>query len=237
MPKINSWEWQDYPVTESTNDLAREKGMLFEGQPVVFTAVRQTKGRGRRGRQWVSVPGNLFMSQFFKTDLPLWNLVFITSLSIAQAIAGVTSGLDIAIKWPNDVLIKGKKICGILIETADNDAIIIGVGVNLASSPQSSGILYQTTDLKTLGFNISRESFLAEYLACFDRLLDLCRRQGFAAIRKMWLQYAAHLGQVVKVCQGEVLQEGVFKGIDEQGFLLLKQKEKVIKIAAGDVFL
>ena len=112
---IGSWQWYDYPSLGSTNDLAKEQSENFSGTPSVYTAKVQTAGRGRRGRQWVSKEGNLFMSQLLKTEIPVSDTVFITAVSVAETIRNLTIGLQINIKWPNDVLIGGKKISGILI--------------------------------------------------------------------------------------------------------------------------
>lgn len=237
MPYINQWQWQDFPLVGSTNDLAKERSQNFDGIPTVLTALEQTSGRGRRGRQWVSCRGNLFMSQLFVSPLPISDLVFITSLSLAQTFNKLAPHLDIAIKWPNDVLIKGQKICGILIETAENNAIVIGIGVNLAVSPSSSKIIYPTTNLKSLGVELSRQAFLEAYLPHFDKNIALCCQSGFALIREAWLRYAYRLNQTIRVRCESNETEGVFKGIDEQGYLLLEQKEKVLRISAGDVFL
>ena len=232
---LENWVWRDYQEIDSTNNLAKAQSLAFDGRPVVYTAVVQTAGRGRLGRSWISRPGNLFMSQLFCPRLPVSDLVFITSVSVAETIAGLTSGLDIAIKWPNDVLISGAKICGILIESADNETVVIGTGVNLISAPPAGQLIYPAADLRSLGFDISREVFLAAYLRHFDANLELCRRQGFLAIRKTWLKYAYRLGKPVKINHGGRVLEGIFKGIDEQGFLLLKQDEKTIKITVGDL--
>ena len=216
---LGNWVWRDYQEIDSTNNLAKAQSLTFDGRPVVYTAVVQTAGRGRLGRSWISRPGNLF----------------ITSVSVAETIGSLTSGLDIAIKWPNDVLIAGAKICGILIESADNETVVIGTGVNLISAPPAAQLIYPAADLRSLGFDISREVFLAAYLRHFDANLELCRRQGFSAIRKTWLKYAYRLGEPVKINHGGRVLEGIFKGIDEQGFLLLKQDEKTIKITVGDL--
>ena len=232
---IGSWQWYDYPSLGSTNDLAKEQSENFSGTPSVYTAKVQTAGRGRRGRQWVSKEGNLFMSQLLKTEIPVSDTVFITAVSVAETIRNLTIGLQINIKWPNDVLIGGKKISGILIEAAANGTVVIGTGVNLANSPKDNEVIYRTDNLAAHGFDISREAFLSEYLKIFDANMNLRRKQGLAAILKKWLAYAYRLGQTIKVSRNSKVLEGIFKGIDEQGFLLLEQDQNIIKIAAGDI--
>lgn len=232
---IGLWQWEDYPEVGSTNDLAKEESKCFSGYPTVYTAQAQTAGRGRRGRQWVSEKGNLFMSLLFKAELPISDMVFVTSLSIAETVNRLTTDLKINIKWPNDVLIDEQKICGILIEAAENETIVIGIGVNLVASPDNAQTIYKTTSLKELGFDISREKFLQTFLLCFDANVDICRR-CFDEIRTKWLSYAYRLNQKIKIMQNKKQLEGIFKGIDEQGLLLLEQEERIIKISVGDVF-
>lgn len=233
--RLSSWLWRDYIEIDSTNNLAKAQSLSFDGRPVVFTAVTQTSGRGRLDRRWISAPGNLFMSQLFHASLPISYLVFITAVGIVKTIEELTTDLDIAIKWPNDILISGAKICGILIESAENQTVVIGSGVNLVSSPVDGQLLYPATNLSSLGFNITRETFLTTYLHHFDTLINICQTKGFSTIRDIWLQYAYHLNRPLKINYGNKIIEGVFKGIDEEGFLLLKQEQTIIRVTAGDV--
>ena len=226
--KLENWLWIDYDEVGSTNDIAP----TYIQDKVVVTALRQTNGRGRRGRTWLSQEGNLMMSQIFKPAQPMAQIVFGTSLALAETVAELTTGLKINIKWPNDLLIDGQKLCGILIETASDGRVIIGTGVNLTFSPDSSEVIYPTTNLKRLGFEISREAFLRAYLRQFDKILALPE----AKVSDLWLQYAYRLGQKISVTQGNKTQIGVFKGIDEQGFLLLEQEKETKRISVGDVF-
>lgn len=233
---VGQWRWEQFDTIASTNDLAKDKSADFDGSPVVYTAKVQTAGRGRRGRSWVSAEGNLFMSQLLKTDLAVSDMVFITSLSIAQTIETLTKGVQINIKWPNDVLLGGKKVCGILIESAANVAVVIGAGVNLVSSPPDGDVMYPACNLLSLGHQISISRFLSEYLRHFDGNVEICSKDGFGTIRRQWLKYAHRLGQMIKIVQKDKVKEGIFKGIDEQGLLLLEQGSGIVKVAVGDVF-
>ena len=232
----NSWQWLNVEETTSTNDLAKNHNIPPEAKALIITAKRQTAGRGRRGRQWISHTGNLFFSQLISTDIDISKLTFITSVSIAETLSDLTNGLTIGIKWPNDVLVNNKKICGILIEQADNGNVIIGVGVNLKSHPDNRDIIYPTTDLASLGFSISCKDFLQNYLSKFDNNMNICQ-QDFALIRQKWLEHALYINSLIKVSLKDIVEEGIFKGIDEQGLLLLETNSSIKKIAAGDVFL
>ncbi len=237
MTELMGWKWLDYNTLASTNDTAREKSFDFDGNPLVISAIHQTKGRGRRGRDWVSDEGNLFFSYLFKTNIPISDLVFMASLSVAETILEIAPQSEITIKWPNDVLLEGKKICGILLESGENETIIVGIGVNLQKAPSADKVIYPTASLNDFKIDISREKFLQIYLQRFNLWLDIRMKQGFLPIRTAWLQKAAFLHQKINVHYAEKSLSGLFMGIDEQGYLLLKQEENVIRIAAGDVFI
>ena len=128
-----------------------------------------------------------------------------------------------------------KKVAGILIEQADNGMIIIGIGVNLIAHPNEQEISYPSTDLSSNDINISREKLLSDYLSCFDKNYELCLK-NFDIIRKKWLKFACGLNQKVKVKYKDTIKEGVFKGIDEQGLLLLQQDKDTIKISVAEMF-
>jgi BirA family biotin operon repressor/biotin-[acetyl-CoA-carboxylase] ligase len=232
-----AWQHFNYPVLSSTNDKALEYSRTRSKLPAVFTAEEQTQGRGRRGRQWVSTKGNLFMSLLLKAEVSISDFAFISSLALAQTIDQFSPTLQPKIKWPNDVLINGCKISGILIESAENDCVIIGIGVNLCSSPDNSEVIYPTTNLKTLGVELDRLTFLKAYLSHFNQALNQRLSIGFEPIRQNWLGFAWHLNDTIKIRQHDQEISGIFKGIDEQGFLLLKQGKEIKKIVVGDVFI
>lgn len=232
---ICGWQWIDYPSVGSTNDEAKNICSAVDVKKIVITAVEQTQGRGRRGRNWISDSGNLFMSQLYKPQHKISDLVFISSLSIAQTVLSFSSDLDVKIKWPNDVLLDNKKFCGILIE-AEKDYVIIGIGVNLNSCPSDQDIIYPATDIASYGLNLSRLDFLQKYLSIFNENTKLYKQNGFNDIRLNWLKYAYRLNQEIKIKNNSAIQ-GIYKGIDENGFLLLEQDNKVTKISVGDIFI
>jgi BirA family biotin operon repressor/biotin-[acetyl-CoA-carboxylase] ligase len=112
---------------------------------------------------------------------------------------------------------------------------IVGIGVNLVAHPSEQEISYPSTDLASYNVDISREKLLSEYLSCFDKNYELCLKD-FNIIREKWLKYASGLNQEIKVKRKEHIDTGIFKGIDEQGLLLLQQDNNLIKISVAEVF-
>ena len=232
MQNCGLWKIIEFDEVTSTNDVAKHNA---ESNPsnMVIVAKSQTNGRGRRGNRWISQKGNLFFSQLFDNKTNVSDLAFVASLSLAEAIKKIFPASDITIKWPNDVLINEKKVSGILIETADNDMVIIGIGVNMVCNPDENQTAYPTASLKILG-EADNNEFLKQYLESFDKNYAICQND-FASIRKNWLKYAARLNQKIKVKRKDKIDEGIFNGIDEQGLLLLEQDNKQLKISVAEV--
>lgn len=235
MTELNGWYWQDKAETGSTNDDVFQLSQNPPAPKFVITAVRQNAGRGRRGRSWIGLDGNLFMSLGVREELKdLGQLVFVVSLSLAEVIAGL--GADVKIKWPNDVLVGGAKISGVLLEKAENGYITIGIGVNINAAPQLDTLLYRSTSLKDNGIVIDRLAFLRLYLQKFDDNRRIWHTQGFDDIRRRWLQNAKGLGGEIRVVTEKGEENGTFAGVDNNGLLLLQKGAIVQKIYAGDVF-
>jgi BirA family biotin operon repressor/biotin-[acetyl-CoA-carboxylase] ligase len=231
-------------VTESTNDDVLVAAAAGEAEGLVLTADRQTDGRGRRGRSWTSPVGNLYASLLMRPrDHAVAGLYcFVTSLALADALAGFVDQSRVQVKWPNDVLLDGAKIAGILLETAptpDGLALVIGFGVNLTVHPEQAR--YPTTALKALGFEVERLNpldFLARVLTAFNHYHIMLHRDGFMPLREIWLARAVGLGEQITVRLPDSELDGKFTTIDANGCLLLEQQNgKLARIAAGDVFL
>lgn len=237
MPHIEDWFWQDLPATGSTNDDAISHSATAQHKKFVITAQRQHKGRGRRGRNWIGMDGNLFMSLGIESPLAeLGELVFVVSLSLAQSIKTIAPHHNIQLKWPNDVLIDGAKISGILLEKGTGDYLIIGIGVNVTAAPELECLIYPAASLATKGIRIDRIELLRLFLSEFDRQLVIWREQGFMPIKQQWLDLACGLGSEIKVVQEQTEKRGIFSGVDDNGLLLLDMDGKIVKIYAGDVF-
>jgi BirA family biotin operon repressor/biotin-[acetyl-CoA-carboxylase] ligase len=209
--------------------------------PLWIVARSQTAGRGRRGRTWVSEPGNLYASLILTDPAPperFPDLSFVAALALHDAIGGRIPGLAnrLVLKWPNDVLIDRNKFAGILVE-GERTSVAIGIGVNCVLHPV--GTDYPATDLATAGVRTSPESLFAPLSAAMvTRLAQWNRGAGFAAIRADWLARAAGVGKAIRVKSGETELSGQFDGIDETGRLVLRLADGTMQaVAAGDVFL
>ena len=233
-----------HDVLGSTNAEALNLARQGERGPLWVTAQRQTAGRGRRGRAWISEPGNLHASLLLTAPAPMehWpQLSFVAALAIHDAVVEVAADLEpqLAIKWPNDLLLRGAKLAGILIEgqggaAGEAAAVVVGIGVNCASHPTDTD--YPATDLAAAG--ISPEMLLGALAVEMQRrLAQWSRGDGFASIRADWLARAAGLGEDVRVRLVDREIAGRFEALDPAGGLVLRLPNgDVTTIAAGDVF-
>lgn len=228
-------------ITESTNTLAKQAAEAGEPEGLVIQALRQTAGRGRHGRNWDSPEGNLYVSVLLRPHCPPQQACyysFAAAMAVYDVIAEVRGDAELQFKWPNDVMIEGKKISGILLETAgiENgivDWIVVGVGINVAYHPEWT--LYPTTCLNKEGCEAPLETVLNGFLRSLHRWDMTLRRDGFGPVRRAWLADARRGHVRVKLPSGEA--EGLFCGLDETGGLILRLADGVEKvIQAGDVF-
>ena len=205
-------------------------------------AERQTSGRGRQGRVWDSPSGNLFASTLVRLrpdDPPPATLALVASLALYDAVAAFlpSDALDeLSLKWPNDLLLRLAKLSGILLERQD-DAIVIGIGVNLATHPDDLDRL--TISLSSYGPPPAPDIFLIELTERFEAWVDSWRRVGLDPIRTNWLKRAHAKGTALSVHDpsGERL-EGQFEDITRDGALCLRLADGSVRVMhAGDVFL
>lgn len=209
-----------------------------------IVAGRQSAGRGRLARPWVSEPGNLYASLLLVDAVPpvrAAELGFVTGVALAEAIAPLTPP-DAApkLKWPNDLLCREAKVAGILLEatTLPNGRFVcvVGCGINCASHPSDTP--YPAASLAALGADVAPGSVFA---ALSDRLAFWMERwrepDGFSAVRVAWLSHASHIGQNIRVDQLGGALHGVFETIDERGRLVLVGPDGRRSIDTGDVML
>ena len=231
-----------HEVLGSTNAealrLAREGGH----GPLWVTAERQTAGRGRRGRAWMSPAGNLHASLLL-TEPPAaehWpQLSFVAALAAHDAVVEVAADLKrlLAIKWPNDLLLAGAKLGGILIEAESGiSAVAIGIGINRGSHPTEAD--FPATDLAAAGTPISATAlFSALSVKMLGRLAQWNAGEGFSTIRADWLARAAGMGESVRVRLAERELVGRFEALDRRGALVLRLPDGgATTVAVGDVF-
>ena len=234
---IQNRKWYDYDIIGSTND--ELKKYINDADKIVITAKKQTNGRGRLGRSWVSNEGNLYFSYGLEiSPQTLSQVVCIVGLSLAKTIKQIAPLVNIKIKWPNDLMIEDKKISGIIFENIKDNLWCIGIGVNIQSSPSlKETTLYKATSLKEHGIILDRIEFLRYYLANFDEDYEQYRINGFGAIRQQWLELAKNLNQTINVSINNNVKVGTLKTIDENGYLILAYKDKEEKIIVGDIFI
>jgi BirA family biotin operon repressor/biotin-[acetyl-CoA-carboxylase] ligase len=233
-----------YDSIGSTNDEAKALARAGAAKGTLVWAGEQTAGRGRRGRLWLSPPGNLYLSLVMRpavTPASAAQLGFVTSLALAEGIGSLCGpSLDIRCKWPNDILAAGRKLAGILLESeiTENetiDFVVIGAGANLASRPRD--VEYPATSLAEQEFpGIDPERLLQAYIRRFDCWARIWRAQGFAPIREAWLARAAGLGEEIRVRLERATLFGRFLDLDDDGALLLGMEEGPRRISAGEIF-
>lgn len=228
----------------STNDEA--KRLARDGAPegTLVWAREQTAGRGRRGRPWSSPRGNLYLSLVLRPSCALdqaAQLGFVAALAVIDAVGELVPGIaGLACKWPNDVLLDGRKFAGILLESEmgerDSPAfLILGVGVNLVSNPADAR--YPATSITGEGHATpAAEAALAAVARHFASWSQRWRETGFAPVRTAWLARAAALGEPVRVALETGILHGTFIDIDQHGALLLDAAGERRRISAGDVF-
>ena len=201
-------------------------------------AERQTDGRGRQGRVWTSPEGNLYASTLVRLrrgDPQAATLALVASVALEEVVrAYFPSGASL--KWPNDLLVHGKKLSGILLERAD-DAVVIGIGVNLAHHPEN--LDRPATSLAGHGAAPDPADFLETLAAAFDRWLSIWRNEGLAPVRARWLDRAHPTGTALtaRLPDGSAV-DGLFTGLDSEGALILRLADGTSRVIhAADVFL
>jgi BirA family biotin operon repressor/biotin-[acetyl-CoA-carboxylase] ligase len=244
---LEKFRFFQHDALDSTNLEARRllKDSDVGDSPIVVVASTQTSGSGRMDRQWVSPVGNLYFS--FTLSAAELNgsesqLPFLLSVALRDALFSfMQTGVSIGLKWPNDVLVDGKKISGMLIESVlDKEKVrhyIVGIGVNVASHP-GEVIAQPATSLEHWCESpVDLEVLLSTILCHIEQVKSSWQRDGFEPIRLKWCDYALGMGQKVTVNLSRGTSEGVFDGINDDGSMRLLVGEEVQHITAGDVYL
>ncbi len=246
-----------YKEVSSTNGKALDlidKGISNES---VIIADKQTDGRGRTGKSWISPKGNFYVSliidflynhtsiiPIMNYNITRWNnreslsklteLTFVTALAVGNTLSSSIDDGNIQYKWPNDILVDGRKISGILLEKKSNSNwLVIGIGININHAPFS-----WTTCISSYGESSSNIDLLKELIINFNELRKQWIFDGFCAIRNMWLKKAFKMNKQISVKLAGKLYEGIFIGIDKNGKLALQLNDGgLLYFDAGQLFI
>lgn len=227
----------------STNHTAKELALQGAEEGTVVIAQTQNQGRGRFNRIWQSPKGGLYLSLLLRPRTPIEKtslLTFVAALAVTQTVRSY--GVPAQIKWPNDVLVKGKKLAGILLESETSGAIMsyvtVGIGVNLNTTPShlSVDIRMNSTSLsKEHGSSVDYYEFLRTLFLQFNRIYQLFSVGYFEQIIEEWKQLSNTLGKSIRVQTPGGIIQGTALTVDKSGFLLLQTNEgKTVRVTTGD---
>jgi BirA family biotin operon repressor/biotin-[acetyl-CoA-carboxylase] ligase len=224
-----------HPRVGSTQDEARRR-METGAREFVVVAGEQTGGHGRLGRSWASPPGNLYASvvtvlRFPREFLPAGSLIAANALCTALAGLAPASPPPLAVKWPNDVLLDGRKVAGLLLEVS-GDVVVVGCGVNLKAVPSD---LVQATTLAVHGFDADAPRVLERWLDAWNVAVSALAEGDTGGWRDAWLARAAGLHRPIRVTLADRRLEGIHRGIDAHGALRVETAGGLETVLAGDV--
>jgi BirA family transcriptional regulator, biotin operon repressor / biotin---[acetyl-CoA-carboxylase] ligase len=233
-------------TVESTNAEALRLASEGEAGPVWILAGRQTGGRGRQGRAWVDPRGNFAATLMQRLDVPPAEAAqrsFVAALALHEALVALSGEPErFALKWPNDVLLDGGKLAGILLESTASSrsgvVLCIGIGVNLMAVPEGlePGALPPVSLAGATGQRLEPDEFLDLLAPAFAGWEARLREHGFDAVREAWLERAAHLGEEIEARLPRACYRGVFETVDETGALVLKTADGIVHLPAADVY-
>lgn len=236
-----SWNIENYASLPSTQDVILLRAMQDAEEGLVIQTMTQTAGRGRHGNEWDSPMGGLYMSVLLKPECnadQAAQLSFVVAVALSKALDNyITEDHKKELKWPNDILVDGKKIAGILLES-DIDfkghvhALSAGIGVNILSAPEGAVCLKDICDPdKRIAINPFRD----DVLAVLDEFYTLWQDKGFAPIREKWLGQAHGIGEKITVRLPDKTFEGIFKGVKSNGSLLVETDKETVTVNSGEV--
>lgn len=231
------WRLEQYPELGSTSDEIVRRARAGEPAGLAVLALRQTAGRGSRGRAWTAPEGNLNLSILLRPTRPteaagLFSLI--AGIAVLEALESLHAR-HLSLKWPNDILCSGAKLAGILIDAMPDgprlDWLAIGIGVNLKTAPDIPG--RRTADLAAQGLHIAPDEAAHAFLASLAPWLDA----PAAEIRAAWLAKAHPLGTPMEIAYAGHRQSGHFAGLSEHGELLLQCENRIETLNTGEVLL
>jgi BirA family biotin operon repressor/biotin-[acetyl-CoA-carboxylase] ligase len=230
------WRLEVHEALGSTSDSCRQRGSAGEGEGLAVMVRVQTAGRGSRGRAWVSPPGNLYLSVLLRPatalrEAGLWALL--AGVAVAEAL----DEFGVVLKWPNDVMHRGAKLGGILVESQASsgealDFMVIGIGLNLAHAPD-----LPDRRAASLDGAVTPDVAAAHVLARLNHWRAVQATDGWAPVRAAWLARALPLGAEMTLRQGETRHSGRFAGLAEDGSLLLDVDGSAKHFSSGEIWL
>lgn len=229
----------------STNALLLERARAGEPHATAIVCENQTAGRGRQGNAWISIPGSCLTFSLlwrFQTRLPApASLGLVVGVALAEALEALGAH-GIQLKWPNDLMFDGRKVCGILIEAfheEDMTVAVIGIGLNVSHGESIRDLTgLDVADLREAGVQAGRKGILIALLESLERALDRYGIEGFAPVRKQWLIRDAWQGRRLRLCNAQgVAAEGIAAGVGEDGALLLQSEGAVRAYYSGELSL
>ncbi len=238
------WRLRSYESIDSTSDLCQQLAAAGEPEGLAVMALRQTAGRGSRGRNWQSPPGNLYISALLRPPGMLveggrWALL--VAVALAEALASVLPdpGL-LTLKWPNDVLLDGRKVSGILLDATATTAgaidwLVIGCGVNLAHAPEVPG--RRTACVAEFAPPPTPQAMATLLLDRLAHWRSVRALEGFGPVRAAWLARAQPVGTQLQLSYSGRLLGGTFAGLADDGSLLLATGGRVRAFATGEILL
>jgi BirA family biotin operon repressor/biotin-[acetyl-CoA-carboxylase] ligase len=222
------------PETHSTNDDILRLSREGAEEGLWLRAERQTRGRGRQGRSWQSAPGNLYASTLIRLrphDPPAPTLALVAGVALHEVVASLAASPELRLKWPNDLMLAGAKLGGILLER-EGEAVVIGFGLNIAHHP--ADLKRPVTSLAAVGVAVDPATVAGILTESLARWIARWRSDGLAPIRARWLAAAHPPGTALATSEGK----GLFDGLDESGALMLRLADGNVRVIhAGDVFL
>ena len=242
LPRQDAWRLKIHEVLPSTSDLCRTLAAAGEPEGLAVLARRQTQGRGSRGRNWESPVGNFFFSVLLRPrerarDAGQWSLL--AGVALADALGPLLPDPSrLRLKWPNDILLDGRKLAGVLVDSAAGadggvEWLVVGLGVNLAVAPSVPG--RAVVALAEVAPPPVPEAFAGAVLDSLAHWGRVRSADGFAPIRAAWLARAPSLGSHVTLRVGEQRIAGGFAGLADDGSLLLDNGNRVHAFSTGEV--
>jgi BirA family biotin operon repressor/biotin-[acetyl-CoA-carboxylase] ligase len=245
--KVLGREIISYKKVDSTNDIAYGLAEKKMKEGTVIIAEEQARGKGRHGRTWISPPkGGIYMSCILRPELApneITKITLLAAVAVAKAIRAVT-GLPASIKWPNDILVEGKKVCGILTEMKAEqdrvDFIILGIGVNVNTPAKAlpKGASSLKAELHDIGKDaaVSRVELAKNILEAVEKYYDILKESGAAPIIEEWKNLSAMLGSRIKVILPRRTFEAQAETIDRDGALIVRLDSGVLeRVSSGDI--